>query len=451
MAIELSNLTFTNQADVVPAFGVDEIVNTGVANTLAGNDTITSIGTEYNLIGEPTGDGMGFYNIGTGFYNIGTLNTADGNDIITGIHSPIDPYNSIGLDIKSYGILHKAGTIDTGNGNDIITGISEARIYDFSDNNNFGIYIGSNSTIDTGKGNDLITGRGLDFGILNYGTIHTDDGNDLITGTAGDGLSSSLHNLGVITTGDGNDRITGTGTGTARSDVGLFTTDTIDTGNGNDIITGIGARVGIENYGTINTGNGNDSIIAEVGFDPLLFGYNSIFNRGDINSGNGNDSIIFQGKFSNYGNVFLGEGNDSLIANADLPNPSINNVNVIETGDGNDIIISNGVIYNYGTINTGDGKDSIIADGGFDGSGNVFLGEGEDHLMGFGSGSFNGSQGVDTLQLTSGSYTVGRSATAVNFIKNSITMNTSEFEILIAGNTIYNFATLTNGQTITIA
>jgi hypothetical protein len=45
MAIELSNLTFTNQADVVPPFGVDEIVNTGVANTLAGNDTITSIGT----------------------------------------------------------------------------------------------------------------------------------------------------------------------------------------------------------------------------------------------------------------------------------------------------------------------------------------------------------------------------------------------------------------------
>jgi hypothetical protein len=41
MAIELSNLTFTDQADIVPPSGVEEILNTGIANTLAGNDTIT--------------------------------------------------------------------------------------------------------------------------------------------------------------------------------------------------------------------------------------------------------------------------------------------------------------------------------------------------------------------------------------------------------------------------
>ena len=44
MAIELSNLTFTDQADVVPVSGVEEISNTGMANTLAGNDRITSTG-----------------------------------------------------------------------------------------------------------------------------------------------------------------------------------------------------------------------------------------------------------------------------------------------------------------------------------------------------------------------------------------------------------------------
>jgi hypothetical protein len=43
MPIELSNLTFTNQADVVPMSGVEQILNTGIANTLAGNDTITGI------------------------------------------------------------------------------------------------------------------------------------------------------------------------------------------------------------------------------------------------------------------------------------------------------------------------------------------------------------------------------------------------------------------------
>jgi len=489
MAIELSSLTFTEQDDIVPASGVEEILNTGIANTLAGNDKITGTSAEYNLIGEPTGDGTGFYNIGTGFYNIGTLNTADGNDMITGIHTPTDPYNSIGLDIKSYGILHEAGTIDTGNGNDIITGISEARINDGSSNNNFGIYISSNSTLDTGKGNDIITGRGLDFGILNYGTIHTDDGNDTITGNSGDLFGSSLHNLGVINTGDGNDSITGTATGTARSDVGLYNADTIDTGNGHDIITGIGTRWGIENYGTINTGNGNDSIIAEAGFDPLLAGYTSIMNKGGINTGNGNDSVILHGKFYNEGNVFLGDGNDSLIANADLPNRALENFNFIGTGDGNDIITSSGVIYNEGVINTGNGDDSIIVDGGVDGtgigygiynnggsintgdgndsiianegfrsgensSGSVFLGEGEDYLKGFGSGDFYGGNGNDTLELTPGSYTVGiwgEGDTSVIFTKGNSLMITSEFEKLKAGSTIYDFTSLTAGQTIIVS
>jgi hypothetical protein len=99
----------------------------------------------------------------------------------------------------------------------------------------------------------------------------------------------------------------------------------------------------------------------------------------------------------------------------------------------------------------GNGKDSLIAEGGFEGSGNVFLGNGKDHLKGFGSGNFNGGNAQDALGLTSGSYTVGILGTTVNFTKGSTIMNTSEFEILIAGNTIYNFASLTNGQIITVA
>jgi hypothetical protein len=38
MAIDLSGITFSNQADVVPLSGVEEIVNTGSANALAGNE-----------------------------------------------------------------------------------------------------------------------------------------------------------------------------------------------------------------------------------------------------------------------------------------------------------------------------------------------------------------------------------------------------------------------------
>jgi hypothetical protein len=67
MAIELSNLTFTEQDDIVPVSGVEEIVNTGIANTLAGNDRIAGSGGTYSI------------------YNSGTLNTSDGNDVIIGV------------------------------------------------------------------------------------------------------------------------------------------------------------------------------------------------------------------------------------------------------------------------------------------------------------------------------------------------------------------------------
>jgi hypothetical protein len=60
MTIDLSTITFTNQADIVPESGEEDIVNTGIANTLAGNDTITGIG-----IREPfytPSSGYGIYN-----------------------------------------------------------------------------------------------------------------------------------------------------------------------------------------------------------------------------------------------------------------------------------------------------------------------------------------------------------------------------------------------------
>jgi hypothetical protein len=69
MAIELSSVMFTDQDDIVPQSGVEEILNTGIANTLAGNDRITGTGNDY------------------GFENVGTLNTDDGNDTITGTTS----------------------------------------------------------------------------------------------------------------------------------------------------------------------------------------------------------------------------------------------------------------------------------------------------------------------------------------------------------------------------
>jgi hypothetical protein len=72
MTIELSTITFTEQDDIVPESGYDEqILNTGIVDTYAGNDRIT--GTVIEGAFPPYG-----------FKNEGILNTADGDDIITG-------------------------------------------------------------------------------------------------------------------------------------------------------------------------------------------------------------------------------------------------------------------------------------------------------------------------------------------------------------------------------
>ncbi len=376
MAIELSSLTFTNWADVVPPFGVEEIlINTGVTNTLAGKDILTGITTTpYNYA----------------FVNSGTLNTAEGDDAITGIADYVGIVNS--------------GTLNTAEGNDIITTDSQGPS---------GIY--NTGTFNTGKGNDIINAKtGFGVGLDNNGTFNTAEGDDIINGRGYyNGISNGSNSI-------------------------------FDTGDGNDIIRGNSEKFsnfptsGISNYSsTFNTGDGNDIIDGT--------GYNGIYNRGIINTGSGKDIITGKGSSSSsFGN---GTG--------------IYNFGTINTGNDDDIITSTAVsyegdvlksiIFNDGTIDTGNGKDFIIAEGGFDGTGSVFLGNGQDYLKGFGTGNFNGGNAQDALELTSGSYTVGILGTTVNFTKGSTVMNTSEFEILIAGNTVYNFASLTNGQIITVA
>jgi len=384
MALELSTITFTDQADIVPPSGEKEVlINTGIANTLAGDDILNGETGDLGNISDPL--------MLNGIFNLDAsrLNTGNGNDILTGISNNVNNYYWN----QGNGIYNQ-GTIETGNGNDIITGIHQIDSFDS------GIFQLA-ATIDTGNGNDLIAGsssRG-GTGIQNIldSTINTGDGNDTITGT-GNGFVGISNFSSILETGDGNDRIIGNSNSDnigIRNTIGL-----IDTGEGNDIITGIN---GISNSeSTINTRNGDDSIISE-------------------------------GNFSNY--------NGS-----------------IETGEGNDIITSTGVIYNDGVINTGNGDDLIIAnegfESGFNSSGAWFLGEGEDYIKGFGSGDFYGGEGLDILELTPGSYTVGiwgEEGKSPIFTKGNQLMITSEFEILLAGGTVYDFASLTAGQIIVVA
>ena len=63
----------------------------------------------------------------------------------------------------------------------------------------------------------------------------------------------------------------------------------------------------------------------------------------------------------------------------------------------------------------------------------------------------SGGSGKDTLELMTGNYTVGISGATVSFTKGSTIMNTTEFETLIAGGSVYKFTNLSTGQIITVA
>jgi len=407
MAIELSNLTFTEQDDIVPESGVAQILNTGIANTLAGDDIITGIATDSG-----------------GIRNFGSINTGDDNDIITG------------TSMSGSGIENLSNSsIDTGNGNDIITAIGNAYI----------LY--NNGTINTGNGDDSIiaeeNGNLPLYNSSNDGTINTDSGNDSII------LNGGLYNSGVVLLGDGNDSF-------ALTPSKFFPNRALD------------------NYNALDTGDGDDTITST----------GVIYNEGIINTDHGTDFIISYEGFSNSGLVFLGEGNDSLMGSADLPNRGIENFNVIDTGDGddhisgyayshlynegiintgngNDEIYSTFIYNNGGAIITGDGKDSIYSSEGFESgpnsSGAWFLGDDDDYLHGFGSGDFyggNGGRDIINFSQATGTYTVGiwgeGPDKSVIFTKGNQIMITSGFELLINVGELYNFDSLTPGQTITV-
>jgi hypothetical protein len=307
MAIELSNVTFTEQDDVVPESGMERIFNIGITNTLGDNDIIT--GYSGNI---SNSEDMRV----SGISNTGILITGSGNDTLMGIiNDPNRPFNFI----LTSGIVNRVGTIDTGEGDDLISGINNQSsngegvsiqdgIINTSDGNDtitgfssgYGITM-VESIIDTGKGNDIISGTGHFIGFTNTGTITTGEGNDIITGI---NISYGISNAGTIDTGNGQDSIFSRET--FRNKGGVFL------GDGNDsIIANIDSNIGsnpyaIMNYNTIETGDGEDIITNSGG----------IYNEGVINTGNGNDSIIsntgFESGLNSSGAWFLGEGDDYI-------------------------------------------------------------------------------------------------------------------------------------------
>ena len=75
------------------------------------------------------------------------------------------------------------------------------------------------------------------------------------------------------------------------------------------------------------------------------------------------------------------------------------------------------------------GRGSDVVDaffGGFSGDGLTSLGAGDDQLVGFGTGFFDGGRGLDTLQLAEGEYVFD--AAAGTLVSGGVTMNLASIE-----------------------
>ena len=142
--------------------GID---NSGVIVQGSGENSIVGIGSQPVGVSSAMGIEFSTWTDDADLFDLGdeiiipsevVVNTLGGDDVI------------IGRD----GIIN-FGTLETGEGNDIITGVGGT------------VGISNFGTINTGEGNDTITGSGGVVGIDNFGRIDAGNGNDVIQGISG--------------------------------------------------------------------------------------------------------------------------------------------------------------------------------------------------------------------------------------------------------------------------
>ena len=273
----------------------------------------------------------------------------------------------------------------------------------------------------------------------------------------------------------------------------------LDTEFGNDTVKGIaraknGVATGIDIFGktlingneigdsAIDSGADNDKVIGR-GNSRTGIAYGIEINGGKIDSGLANDRITGNGKSRSgdaYGislngsnaetKIDTGLGNDSVVGKARSRSGNafgINNLrnSTIDTGDGDDTVT--GVassatgeavgIFNNGVIDGGAGDDVFDAlTGGWGGNCRADLGSGNDTVRGFGSGTFDGGVGFDTLVFNAGTYNIARVGSqldrfeiTLSSLQNSPVMTVTEFEFFGEGDQQASFASAVAAGQIT--
>jgi hypothetical protein len=177
-------------------------------------------------------------------------------------------------------------------------------------------------------------------------------GDDLIDGASL--LSSGLNIAGNLETAAGNDRVRGV----SQTQAGILNEGTIDCGAENDkIIAWSTESRGLENQGYLYTSSGNDLIIGRSGSQEGI---------------------------TNSGYITMEAGNDTMRAAG------------ITAG-----------LRNDGYIDMGTGSDVVdVRRGGFEGTGNLYMGSGFDKVFGFGPQTIDGAGDRDSLFLNQGTFSI---------------------------------------------
>lgn len=217
----------------------------------------------------------------------------------------------------------------------------------------------------------------------------------------------------TLNMGAGNDQLQ-VSQGSALNAVGIKigTASTLDLGAGTNkvliLLTGAGS-VGVNNQSKFLAGSGGDTIKADADLNGFVNG--SATNKTALlNTGAGGDTVVASSVTGhglvNYGTITMGlntEADKDSITGSSAGHPLIPAAPAYTpTKFG---------IFNAGTINMGGGKDVVDAlVGGFGGGGVYNLGfAGDvdaDAVLGFGSGTFNGGGGRNTITLPDGVYTI---------------------------------------------
>ena len=384
----------------------------------------------------------------TGILNLGTIKTGDNADVVAGISGGAGIVNGLSpASAAAFGITSGSlapAVISTGAGDDLVAGSGLYNLAGFLDSQapapTYQFPIGSTNSLAGILTPELINDLKLDAGVDLAALIPPNYYSSYVTGVSwtpvvAASVASPAPNAPLDNAKD--------------ATFGIINFGSIDVGTGNDTIFGAA-----------------DDIIGEVAKSSLPSDAKYI------------GSGVLNGQI---GTILLGEGNDtlrgetwSISAPTDPLSPSAGIVNfgTIDAGNGNDFISgysgtctsnpTNIGILNKGLIKTGAGDDTVDAlTGGFSGSGLTDLGEGNDTLIGFGTGRFDGGGGFsasqkDTLLLASGTYVCSLSSGPEGFFSlsqedpvthNSTTMLLQGFELIGAAANPSSAINFFTGQT----